>query len=821
LPFGTRVAALIIKKKRETGKLGHKAVHGRWIGYDDTSNTHLVLIDGRDGSVGRKPLPVLFIKADLSRHGLGSFSNPPYIDADDEEQYDISQVPDDVIQTHLGFRPSQAEEKEQSNLLPRHMPIPVAPLPLPALPPPQAQPESPESTNEMNENKLPLSPPHSPEDIPSEQEMKEASSMPNSEADARPTVDPAQQDVHHDIEEKDEEDKKAETVSDKTTSAEAIPAEEPLRRSTRTRYPNQKLDDYGAYGSHLNFIVAGADATTIEEMELDQVDNNDDEGDTPKIWHVGDREEWRIPIQDEIKQLQDAGTFEEVKEDELTSEQRKHIIDSTFTLRKKRDEKGVIQRYKARLVARGDQLDRSQLPDTHAPTPRTCTMRFVFFLIACQNLFVYQGDVKNAFVRAYLQEPVFIRPCKWARMPVGVLWRCIRSLYGLPQASRNWFLLLRKSLMQFGMSQSTADVCLFFRNGLSLLVLFHVDDLLLVGQENKVRELVAYLQQLFPMTGGETIKQYCGAAIQITRDSLSISCPAFIRACAAKFGVTALKPVSTPIVSILTQRTAKEPQADVKRMQGITGCLLWIVRLCRPDANFAVHELSKFAANPAKRHIEAAERVLNYLFHTADYGIRIRRHTQIKLQIYVDSDYYRNGDRKPTGGLITFIGNAPVDWFCRSQTRVATSTFAAELHAAAKAVEEARYWQSALDELQARIKEPTPIHEDNQAVVNFANRNNANDEVKHLTSEYFFVKESVDQGVTRLIKVAGTMNVADLLTKPLQRQRFEYLRSLLGIVDTSLPDDPMPTNVFIARGCSAFVPGQNRKRTKRIKRARP
>lgn len=514
--------------------------------------------------------------------------------------------------------------------------------------------------------------------------------------------------------------------------------------------------------------------------------NDEDLNDEPKIWHVGDDPIWQPPIQEEITSLKKAGTFVEVHEDELTPEQKKGILDSTFTLKRKRDARGCLARLKARLVARGDQL--LDAIESYAPTPRQAMMRLIFFLIAVKNLFALQADVKAAFVRADLLEPVFIRPCRWARAQPGIIWKCVKSLYGLPQAGRNWFLLLKRILEDYGLTQSKNDKCLFYGKGLMLIVLFHVDDLIIGGTQHKVEALMHYLQSKLPITATSHISQYLGAAINVTHQAIFISCPAFIRACAVRFGLTDRKPVATPIIERLEPRRPEEPLANVKRMQGIVGCLLWICRLCRPDIAYAVHELTMHASNPSPRHLKAAERVLVYLYHTANYGVSYSRQSSIAdLRVFCDADFHRIGDRKPVTGIVTMIGNAIIDWSCKSQTAIATSTFDAEIHAASEAAKEAIYWTNVLEELQARTAGIVPLYEDNQAVVNFAKRFDSNDDTKHLSAKFHHLKELVQQEVIQIVKVESVNNVSDILTKVLGRSKFVRLRNMLGVVECPEP----------------------------------
>eukprot|EP00253_Pinus_taeda_P004550 PITA_04550 len=100
---------------------------------------------------------------------------------------------------------------------------------------------------------------------------------------------------------------------------------------------------------------------------------------------------------------------------------------------------GTLEKYKARLVARGfSQKEGIDYEETFAPTAKMSTIRLVLTLAAQFNWKVHQMDVKSAFLNGDLQEEVYMTQppgFKVAGQEQKVC-RLVKALYGLKQAPR-------------------------------------------------------------------------------------------------------------------------------------------------------------------------------------------------------------------------------------------------------------------------------------------------------------------------------------------------------------------------------------------------
>ena len=108
-----------------------------------------------------------------------------------------------------------------------------------------------------------------------------------------------------------------------------------------------------------------------------------------------------------------------------------------FSIQYKPD--GTFDKYKCRIVARGDMLRTSPETDLYAGTVRSDSMRLLYSIIAHEDLDLMSIDVKTAFLYPPLpdSEVIFMRRPKGIRddqMPA--IMRLRKCIYGLPQASR-------------------------------------------------------------------------------------------------------------------------------------------------------------------------------------------------------------------------------------------------------------------------------------------------------------------------------------------------------------------------------------------------
>ncbi|GJZ79394.1 putative ribonuclease H-like domain-containing protein [Tanacetum coccineum] len=138
----------------------------------------------------------------------------------------------------------------------------------------------------------------------------------------------------------------------------------------------------------------------------------------------------------------------------------KKAIGTKWVYRNKKDERGIVVRNKARLVAQGyKQEEGIDYDEVFAPVARVEAIRLFLAFASFMNFPVYQMDVKSAFLYGTIKEEVYV--CQ-------------------PPAPRAWYETLSTYLLDNGFHRGQIDKTLFIKRlkGDILLVQVYVDDII-------------------------------------------------------------------------------------------------------------------------------------------------------------------------------------------------------------------------------------------------------------------------------------------------------------------------------------------------------
>jgi hypothetical protein len=266
-------------------------------------------------------------------------------------------------------------------------------------------------------------------------------------------------------------------------------------------------------------------------------------------------------------------------------------------------------------------------------------------------------------------------------------------------------------------------------------------------------------------------------------------------------------PVKTPLDA--NNRLSKRDCPEVvdpnvhRRYRSIVGCLSYLVNMTRPDLAFSYSQLSKFVQYPGMAHLEAAERVLQYVRGTYDQGISFYDLGPDKRNIlggWVDSDFASDIDsRKSMTGYLMSLNGGPISWKSSRQGGVTLSSSEAEFVAASQAGQEVVYLRTLLRGFGYTQKGPTEIWEDNASCIMMSENPTNRDRSRHVDVKVHFLRDLVRDGHVKLLKCAGPQNVSDALTKSLPRPAFEKHREFM--VGTRVP-----FSAFYAKSTTAIEP---------------
>jgi hypothetical protein len=236
--------------------------------------------------------------------------------------------------------------------------------------------------------------------------------------------------------------------------------------------------------------------------------------------------------------------------------------------------------------------------------------------------------------------------------------------------------------------------------------------------------------------------------------------------------------------------TTQEEMNEMKTIpyRSLIGCLMHLMVATRPDIANAVGILSRFMNNPGKIHWKAAQHVLKYLKQTKSCGLRFSSNgASVNLEAWSDSDWGSDIDtRRSTNGYITKINGNSISWNSKIQKTPALSTAEAEYMALTETVKEVIWLRKMLDDFSFQQKDATTIYEDNQSCIAIAKNPVQHARTKHIDIQYHFTRTKIQTNDIQLQYCPTDEMLADLLTKPLPRDRTIKLRNEIGIIEPSI-----------------------------------
>ncbi|GJX60356.1 retrovirus-related pol polyprotein from transposon TNT 1-94 [Tanacetum coccineum] len=201
----------------------------------------------------------------------------------------------------------------------------------------------------------------------------------------------------------------------------------------------------------------------------------------------------------------------------------------------------------------------------------------------------------------------------------------------------------------------------------------------------------------------------------------------------------------------------------------------------RPDLVFAVCMCARYQSRPTKKHLEAVKRVFRYLQGTINMGLWYPKDTAMALTAYADADHAGCQDtRRSTSGSAQFLGDKLVSWSSKKQTSTSISSTEAEYIAMSGCCAQILWMRSQLSDYGFAYNR-IPLYCDNKSAIALCCNNVQHSRSKHIDIRHHFIREQVEKGVVELYFVRTEYQLADIFTKALPRERFEFILPRLGM----------------------------------------
>jgi len=310
----------------------------------------------------------------------------------------------------------------------------------------------------------------------------------------------------------------------------------------------------------------------------------------------------------------------------------------------------------------------------------------------------------------------------------------------------------------------------------TLVVGFHVDDIVMVGSKHDIDEFISQLKEHLSIKDNLIMNEFLGVDIEWDKQGVMISQHGLIKKLISVMEKYITKNYeystpATPGVGIVPLKDDEEGMSGVLQaiFRSSIGSFLFLERYTRPDISNAVRELSKVSAKGSDYHFDQLVRLVVYLRKTLDHKLKIfpnKEHRKWVLDSYSDSDWAGDvADRKSVTGWIVRLNGAVICWGSRKQTLTSLSSCEAEYVAVSEIAKEVLFAKTIIEFIErVEIDLPIIINCDNEGAI-FLSRNQESRKTKYLDTRIHFVRDFVEDGIIMVKFVRSDENLADPYTK--------------------------------------------------------
>ena len=383
----------------------------------------------------------------------------------------------------------------------------------------------------------------------------------------------------------------------------------------------------------------------------------------------------------EIKNLKEYETFEEVED---CGQER---ISSRWVITVKEAHDGQKTKYKARLVARGFQ--ESTLPQSDSPTVLRESNKLFTAIAANQEFQLVSVDIRAAFLQSKeLQRDVYVVPPK-DLAETGIIWKLKKPLYGLNDASRRFWLRVKKIFEDESLKTLPGDEAFYYKNidgNLIGMIITHVDDFQIAGTEDFIKNILKKLHSSLTVSKTERDSyRFTGIDVRKVNSGIELS----------------MEDYAASIENIREIRNEKKSEflskAELKLFRKYVGKINWLAENTRPDLSIWALNLSKQSSKATIGDLKKLNNIIKRIGSRQSRVKFAKIGQKEDLVLHAVGDASFKSDGPSIGGRLIMLGNrhndmvSPLFWKCKQIQHVCHSAKEAETRNIMKLVDTSVY----------------------------------------------------------------------------------------------------------------------------------
>ncbi|GJX40403.1 retrovirus-related pol polyprotein from transposon TNT 1-94 [Tanacetum coccineum] len=402
----------------------------------------------------------------------------------------------------------------------------------------------------------------------------------------------------------------------------------------------------------------------------------------------------------------------------------KNVIALKWLWKNKCDAENIVVRNKTRLVAKGyKQEEGIDFEESFAPVALLEAVQMFIAYATHKNITIFQMDVKMAFLNGPFKEEVYVS------QPEGFIdpefpdhvYRLKKALYGLKQAPRAWYDKLSSFLI---------DMC--------------------------------------------SLKFFLGLQVHQSPGGIFISQSQYAIELLKKHGLDECVSMTTHMATERLDADLQGTPTDQTTYGRMIGGLMYLTA-SHPDIAFATFVCARYQARPIVKHLKEVKRIFRYLRQSYNMGLWYPKDSGFELIAYSDADHAGcKDDYKSTSGGLQFLGEKLMSWSSKKQDCTTMSTDEAEYVSLSACCAQVIWMRTQLLDYGYKYNR-IPMYCDSKSAIAISCNPIQHSKTKHTDIRYHFIKERVEKGTVEIYFAGIEYQLADLFTKALSKERFEYL----------------------------------------------